>query len=101
MRYGSWYRSQEPKRRGSLRALCEKSGPTSRCSRRAAANAVVDEEGRRTRLAAERQVVGQTEVLDVVEQPIELEVILSMKTAHALGLTVPTSLLLWSDQVID
>jgi putative ABC transport system substrate-binding protein len=40
-------------------------------------------------------------VLDVVERPIKLEVIVNMKTANALGLTIPTSLLLWADQVND
>ena len=44
--------------------------------------------------------VAQKEMLDVVEQRVKLEVIVKMKTANALGLTIPTSLPPWADQVI-
>jgi putative tryptophan/tyrosine transport system substrate-binding protein len=59
------------------------------------------EMSRRAAIFVDKILKGEKPADIPVEQPTKFEVVLNMKTARTLGIMVPTSLLLLSDEIIE
>ena len=57
--------------------------------------------GRRAAYFADRILKGTNPAVLAVEQPTKFELVINMKTARRLGLTIPQSIAIRADQLIE